>query len=295
MKILEFTVQLRKSFEELRDIFKVFNKMISEKHKSEVFLNYYEVSQELKHYITINIYRCKSYASLVVNRDICISSKEIEIFKKLEELQSSSKQPIYNYFQTDHDGKFITISVYNNYDDILKIGTSEPNVFNNNSSAIQSNLKTDSLTNLLSVDLFLRKPFAELPMLIDIFNQMLAKNACSFMRYETNKSNNKNDTKNTNNFNYFDLSFYFDTFERPSFSIKFSLFKEMIPSHTTLSKFNYACMQVPNPCLTQINFEKSFDEKHGPHLKVIVKISENSRKVTEIENIFNILETISPQ
>ena len=176
MKILEFTVQLRKSFEELRDIFKVFNKMISEKHKSEVFLNYYEVSQELKHYITINIYRCKSYASLVVNRDICISSKEIEIFKKLEELQSSSKQPIYNYFQTDHDGKFITISVYNNYDDILKIGTSEPNVFNNNSSAIQSNLKTDSLTNLLSVDLFLRKPFAELPMLIDIFNQMLDKN-----------------------------------------------------------------------------------------------------------------------
>ncbi len=210
MKILEFTVQLRKSFEELRDIFKVFNKMISEKHKSEVFLNSYEVSQELRHYITINIYRCKSYASLVVNRDICIFSKEIEIFKKLEEIQSSSKQPIYNYFQTDHDGKFITISVYNNYDDILKIGTSEPNVFNNNSSAIQSNLKTDSLTNLLSVDLFLRKPFAELPMLIDIFNRMLAKNACSFMKYETNKSKNKNDTRN--DFNYFNLVFYFDTF-----------------------------------------------------------------------------------
>ena len=293
MKILEFTVQLRKSFEELRDIFKVFNKMISEKHKSEVFLNYYEVSQELRHYITINIYRCKSYASLVVNRDICISSKEIEIFKKLEELQSSSKQPIYNYFQTDHDGKFITISVYNNYDDILKIGTSEPNVFNNNSSAIQNNLKTDSLTNLLSVDLFLRKPFAELPMLIDIFNQMLAKNACSFMKYETNKSKNKNDTRN--NFNYFNLVFYFDTFERPSFSIKFSLFKELLPSPTTLSKYNYVCMQVNNPCFTQISFEKSFDEKHGPHLNFVVNASQNSKELTEIENIFNILETISPQ
>lgn len=293
MKILEFTVQLRKSFEELRDIFKVFNKMISEKHKSEVFLNYYEVSQELKHYITINIYRCKSYASLVVNRDICISSKEIEIFKKLEELQSSSKQPIYNYFQTDHDGKFITISVYNNYDDILKIGTSEPNVFNNNSSAIQSNLKTDSLTNLLSVDLFLRKPFAELPMLIDIFNQMLAKNACSFMKYETNKSKNKNDTRN--DFNYFNLVFYFDTFERPSFSIKVSLFKELLPSPTTLSKYNYVCMQVNNPCFTQISFEKSFAEKHGPHLNFVVNVSQNSKELTEIENIFNILETISPQ
>mgnify|MGYP000693579754 FL=1 len=293
MKILEFTVQLRKSFEELRDIFKVFNKMISEKHKSEVFLNYYEVSQELKHYITINIYRCKSYASLVVNRDICISSKEIEIFKKLEELQSSSKQPIYNYFQTDHDGKFITISVYNNYDDILKIGTSEPNVFNNNSSAIQSNLKTDSLTNLLSVDLFLRKPFAELPMLIDIFNRMLAKNACSFMKYETNKSKNKNDTRN--DFNYFNLVFYFDTFERPSFSIKVSLFKELLPSPTTLSKYNYVCMQVNNPCFTQISFEKSFDEKHGPHLNFVVNVSQNSKELTEIENIFNILETISPQ
>ena len=293
MKILEFTVQLRKSFEELRDIFKVFNKMISEKHKSEVFLNYYEVSQELKHYITINIYRCKSYASLVVNRDICISSKEIEIFKKLEELQSSSKQPIYNYFQTDHDGKFITISVYNNYDDILKIGTSEPNVFNNNSSAIQSNLKTDSLTNLLSVDLFLRKPFAELPMLIDIFNRMLAKNACSFMKYETNKSKNKNDTRN--DFNYFNLVFYFDTFERPSFSIKASLFKELLPSPTTLSKYNYVCMQVNNPCFTQISFEKSFDEKHGPHLNFVVNVSQNSKELTEIENIFNILETISPQ
>lgn len=293
MKILEFTVQLRKSFEELRDIFKVFNKMISEKHKSKVFLNYYEVSQELKHYITINIYRCKSYASLVVNRDICISSKEIEIFKKLEELQSSSKQPIYNYFQTDHDGKFITISVYNNYDDILKISTSEPNVFNNNSSAIQSNLKTDSLTNLLSVDLFLRKPFAELPMLIDIFNQMLAKNACSFMKYETNKSKNKNDTRN--NFNYFNLVFYFDTFERPSFSIKFSLFKDLLPSPTTLSKYNYVCMQINNPCFTQISFEKSFDEKHGPHLNFVVNVSQNSKELTEIENIFNILETISPQ
>lgn len=293
MKILEFTVQLRKSFEELRDIFKVFNKMISEKHKSEVFLNYYEVSQELKHYITINIYRCKSYASLVVNRDICISSKEIEIFKKLEELQSSSKQPIYNYFQTDHDGKFITISVYNNYDDILKISTSEPNVFNNNSSAIQSNLKTDSLTNLLSVDLFLRKPFAELPMLIDIFNRMLAKNACSFMKYETNKSKNKNDTRN--DFNYFNLVFYFDTFERPSFSIKVSLFKELLPSPTTLSKYNYVCMQVNNPCFTQISFEKSFDEKHGPHLNFVVNVSQNSKELTEIENIFNILETISPQ
>lgn len=293
MKILEFTVQLRKSFEELRDIFKVFNKMISEKHKSEVFLNYYEVSQELRHYITINIYRCKSYASLVVNRDICISYKEIEIFKKLEELQSSSKQPIYNYFQTDHDGKFITISVYNNYDDILKIGTSEPNVFNNNSSAIQSNLKTDSLTNLLSVDLFLRKPFAELPMLIDIFNQMLAKNACSFMKYETNKSKNKNDTRN--DFNYFNLVFYFDTFERPSFSIKVSLFKELLPSPTTLSKYNYVCMQVNNPCFTQISFEKSFDEKHGPHLNFVVNVSQNSKELTEIENIFNILETISPQ
>ena len=293
MKILEFTVQLRKSFEELRDIFKVFNKMISEKHKSEVFLNYYEVSQELKHYITINIYRCKSYASLVVNRDICISSKEIEIFKKLEELQSSSKQPIYNYFQTDHDEKFITISVYNNYDDILKIGTSEPNVFNNNSSAIQSNLKTDSLTNLLSVDLFLRKPFAELPMLIDIFNRMLAKNACSFMKYETNKSKNKNDTRN--DFNYFNLVFYFDTFERPSFSIKVSLFKELLPSPTTLSKYNYVCMQVNNPCFTQISFEKSFDEKHGPHLNFVVNVSQNSKELTEIENIFNILETISPQ
>lgn len=293
MKILEFTVQLRKSFEELRDIFKVFNKMISEKHKSEVFLNYYEVSQELKHYITINIYRCKSYASLVVNRDICISSKEIEIFKKLEELQSSSKQPIYNYFQTDHDGKFITISVYNNYDDILKIGTSEPNVFNNNSSAIQSNLKTDSLTNLLSVDLFLRKPFAELPMLIDIFNRMLAKNACSFMKYETNKSKNKNDTRN--DFNYFNLVFYFDTFERPSFSIKVSLFKELLPSPTTLSKYNYVCMQVNNPCFTQISFEKSFDEKHGSHLNFVVNVSQNSKELTEIENIFNILETISPQ
>ena len=293
MKILEFTVQLRKSFEELRDIFKVFNKMISEKHKSEVFLNYYEVSQELKHYITINIYRCKSYASLVVNRDICISSKEIEIFKKLEELQSSSKQPIYKYFQTDHDGKFITISVYNNYDDILKIGTSEPNVFNNNSSAIQSNLKTDSLTNLLSVDLFLRKPFAELPMLIDIFNRMLAKNACSFMKYETNKSKNKNDTRN--DFNYFNLVFYFDTFERPSFSIKVSLFKELLPSPTTLSKYNYVCMQVNNPCFTQISFEKSFDEKHGPHLNFVVNVSQNSKELTEIENIFNILETISPQ
>lgn len=293
MKILEFTVQLRKSFEELRDIFKVFNKMISEKHKSEVFLNYYEVSQELRHYITINIYRCKSYASLVVNRDICISSKEIEIFKKLEELQSSSKQPIYNYFQTDHDGKFITISVYNNYDDILKIGTSEPNVFNNNSSAIQSNLKTDSLTNLLSVDLFLRKPFAELPMLIDIFNRMLAKNACSFMKYETNKSKNKNDTRN--DFNYFNLVFYFDTFERPSFSIKVSLFKELLPSPTTLSKYNYVCMQVNNPCFTQISFEKSFDEKHGPHLNFVVNVSQNSKELTEIENIFNILETISPQ
>ena len=293
MKILEFTVQLRKSFEELRDIFKVFNKMISEKHKSEVLLNYYEVSQELKHYITINIYRCKSYASLVVNRDICISSKEIEIFKKLEELQSSSKQPIYNYFQTDHDGKFITISVYNNYDDILKIGTSEPNVFNNNSSAIQSNLKTDSLTNLLSVDLFLRKPFAELPMLIDIFNRMLAKNACSFMKYETNKSKNKNDTRN--DFNYFNLVFYFDTFERPSFSIKVSLFKELLPSPTTLSKYNYVCMQVNNPCFTQISFEKSFDEKHGPHLNFVVNVSQNSKELTEIENIFNILETISPQ
>lgn len=293
MKILEFTVQLRKSFEELRDIFKVFNKMISEKHKSEVFLNYYEVSQELRHYITINIYRCKSYASLVVNRDICISSKEIEIFKKLEKLQSSSKQPIYNYFQTDHDGKFITISVYNNYDDILKIGTSEPNVFNNNSSAIQSNLKTDSLTNLLSVDLFLRKPFAELPMLIDIFNRMLAKNACSFMKYETNKSKNKNDTRN--DFNYFNLVFYFDTFERPSFSIKVSLFKELLPSPTTLSKYNYVCMQVNNPCFTQISFEKSFDEKHGPHLNFVVNVSQNSKELTEIENIFNILETISPQ
>lgn len=293
MKILEFTVQLRKSFEELRDIFKVFNKMISEKHKSEVFLNYYEVSQELRHYITINIYRCKSYASLVVNRDICIFSKEIEIFKKLEEIQSSSKQPIYNYFQTDHDGKFITISVYNNYDDILKIGTSEPNVFNNNSSAIQSNLKTDSLTNLLSVDLFLRKPFAELPMLIDIFNRMLAKNACSFMKYETNKSKNKNDTRN--DFNYFNLVFYFDTFERPSFSIKVSLFKELLPSPTTLSKYNYVCMQVNNPCFTQISFEKSFDEKHGPHLNFVVNVSQNSKELTEIENIFNILETISPQ
>lgn len=275
MKILEFTVQLRKSFEELRDIFKVFNKMISEKHKSEVFLNSYEVSQELRHYITINIYRCKSYASLVVNRDICIFSKEIEIFKKLEEIQSSSKQPIYNYFQTDHDGKFITISVYNNYDDILKIGTSEPNVFNNNSSAIQSNLKTDSLTNLLSVDLFLRKPFAELPMLIDIFNRMLAKNACSFMKYETNKSKNKNDTRN--DFNYFNLVFYFDTFERPSFSIKVSLFKELLPSPTTLSKYNYVCMQVNNPCFTQISFEKSFDEKHGPHLNFVVNVSQNSK------------------
>lgn len=293
MKILEFTVQLRKSFEELRDIFKVFNKMISEKHKSEVFLNSYEISQELRHYITINIYRCKSYASLVVNRDICISSKEIEIFKKLEELQSSSKQPIYNYFQTDHDGKFITISVYNNYDDILKIGTSEPNVFNNNSSAIQSNLKTDSLTNLLSVELFLRKPFAELPMLIDIFNRMLAKNACSFMKYETNKSKNKNDTRN--DFNYFNLVFYFDTFERPSFSIKFSLFKDLLPSPTTLSKYNYVCMQVNNPCFTQISFEKSFDEKHGQHLKFFVNVSQNSKELTEIENIFNILETISPQ
>lgn len=293
MKILEFTVQLRKSFEELRDIFKVFNKMISEKHKSEVFLNSYEVSQELRHYITINIYRCKSYASLVVNRDICISSKEIEIFKKLEELQSSSKQPIYNYFQTDHDGKFITISVYNNYDDILKIGTSEPNVFNNNSSAIQSNLKTDSLTNLLSVELFLRKPFAELPMLIDIFNRMLAKNACSFMKYETNKSKNKNDTRN--DFNYFNLVFYFDTFERPSFSIKVSLFKELLPSPTTLSKYNYVCMQINNSCFTQISFEKSFDEKHGPHLNFVVNVSQNSKELTEIENIFNILETISPQ
>ena len=293
MKILEFTVQLRKSFEELRDIFKVFNKMISEKHKSEVFLNSYEVSQELRHYITINIYRCKSYASLVVNRDICIFSKEIEIFKKLEEIQTSSKQPIYNYFQTDHDGKFITISVYNNYDDILKIGTSEPNVFNNNSSAIQSNLKTDSLTNLLSVDLFLRKPFAELPMLIDIFNRMLAKNACSFMKYETNKSKNKNDTRN--DFNYFNLVFYFDTFERPSFSIKVSLFKELLPSPTTLSKYNYVCMQVNNPCFTQISFEKSFDEKHGPHLNFVVNVSQNSKELTEIENIFNILETISPQ
>lgn len=293
MKILEFTVQLRKSFEELRDIFKVFNKMISEKHKSEVFLNYYEVSQELRHYITINIYRCKSYASLVVNRDICISSKEIDIFKKLEELQSSSKQPIYNYFQTDHDGKFITISVYNNYDDILKIGTSEPNVFNNNSSAIQSNLKADSLTNLLSVDLFLRKPFAELPMLIDIFNWMLAKNACSFMKYETNKSKNKNDTRN--DFNYFNLVFYFDTFERPSFSIKVSLFKELLPSPTTLSKYNYVCMQINNSCFTQISFEKSFDEKHGPHLNFVVNVSQNSKELTEIENIFNILETISPQ
>ncbi len=293
MKILEFTVQLRKSFEELRDIFKVFNKMISEKHKSEVFLNYYEVSQELRHYITINIYRCKSYASLVVNRDICISSKEIEIFKKLEELQSNSKQPIYNYFQTDHDGKFITISVYNNYDDILKIGTSEPNVFNNNSSAIQSNLKTDSLTNLLSVDLFLRKPFAELPMLIDIFNWMLAKNACSFMKYETNKSKNKNDTRN--DFNYFNLVFYFDTFERPSFSIKVSLFKELLPSPTTLSKYNYVCMQINNSCFHQISFEKSFDEKHGPHLNFVVNVSQNSKELTEIENIFNILETISPQ
>lgn len=293
MKILEFTVQLRKSFEELRDIFKVFNKMISEKHKSEVFLNSYEVSQELRHYITINIYRCKSYASLVVNRDICISSKEIEIFKKLEELQSSSKQPIYNYFQTDHDGKFITISVYNNYDDILKIGTSEPNVFNNNSSATQSNLKTDSLTNLLSVDLFLRKPFAELPMLIDIFNWMLAKNACSFMKYETNKSKNKNDTRN--DFNYFNLVFYFDTFERPSFSIKVSLFKELLPSPTTLSKYNYVCMQINNSCFTQISFEKSFDEKHGPHLNFVVNVSQNSKELTEIENIFNILETISPQ
>ena len=293
MKILEFTVQLRKSFEELRDIFKVFNKMISEKHKSEVFLNSYEVSQELKHYITINIYRCKSYASLVVNRDICISSKEIEIFKKLEELQSSSKQPIYNYFQTDHDGKFITISVYNNYDDILKIGTSEPNVFHNNSSAIQSNLKTDSLTNLLSVDLFLRKPFAELPMLIDIFNRMLAKNACSFMKYETNKSKNKNNTRN--DFNYFNLVFYFDTFERPSFLIKFSLFKELLPSPTTLSKYNYVCMQINNSCFTQISFEKSFDEKHGPHLNFVVNVSQNSKELTEIENIFNILETISPQ
>ena len=293
MKILEFTVQLRKSFEELRDIFKVFNKMISEKHKSEVFLNSYEVSQELRHYITINIYRCKSYASLVVNRDICIFSKEIEIFKKLEEIQSSSKQPIYNYFQTDHDWKFITISVYNNYDDILKIGTSEPNVFNNNSSAIQSNLKTDSLTNLLSVDLFLRKPFAELPMLIDIFNRMLAKNACSFMKYETNKSKNKNDTRN--DFNYFNLVFYFDTFERPSFSIKVSLFKELLPSPTTLSKYNYVCMQVNNPCFTQISFEKSFDEKHGPHLNFVVNVSQNSKELTEIENIFNILETISPQ
>ena len=293
MKILEFTVQLRKSFEELRDIFKVFNKMISEKHKSEVFLNSYEVSQELRHYITINIYRCKSYASLVVNRDICISSKEIEIFKKLEELQSSSKQPIYNYFQTDHDGKFITISVYNNYDDILKIGTSEPNVFNNNSSAIQSNLKTDSLTNLLSVDLFLRKPFAELPMLIDIFNWMLSKNACSFMKYETNKSKNKNDTRN--DFNYFNLVFYFDTFERPSFSIKFSLFKDLLPSPITLSKYNYVCMQINNSCFTQISFEKSFDEKHGPHLNFVVNVSQNSKELTEIENIFNILETISPQ
>lgn len=295
MKILELTVQLRKNFEELTDIFNIFNKMISEGHKSEVFLNSYEASQELVQYITINIYRCKSYASLVVKRDIYTSSKEIEMFKKLEELQKRVNKPIYQYFQTDSDGKSITISIYDNYDDISKIGTSELHMFSNNTTVIPNNLKTNSLTELLCVDLFLRKQFNELPMLVNIFNRMLEKNACSFMRYETNKSNNKNDTKNTNNFNYFDLSFYFDTFERPSFSIKFSLFKEMIPSHTTLSKFNYACMQVPNPCLTQINFEKSFDEKHGPHLKVIVKISENSRKVTEIENFFNILDTISPQ
>ena len=105
------TFNLRSPFPELESICYLFNKMMISGKGNHAELKIGK-SKDID-YITINVYRCRKYPSVTLNRDVDLIDFETENFVSSVDFSKSIL-----FFEADSTGHFITVYICNSYNDL---------------------------------------------------------------------------------------------------------------------------------------------------------------------------------
>ena len=279
MIILNLEFELRKNFDELKDLFQILNNMVSTEEINSVDIEVKDYIENNKtcYYLYIGIHRCKlSFASIEIRRDLANApSKELSTnLLRYSELKRSntSNTPVFEI-----DDNKVTIKVFDTYAaDMMSV----------------TNLSFDEIMSpheprLLSLEFYLRKPFIELPEFIAIANKMYQKNASSFITLKPSIDNKKT---------YLNINWFYEDLYRPSLCLTVGLLGNSVPSQYQfeLAKFNFACSKVPNLVSVFINCNDANDSNHGPVIRINVFESTVPKVQKEIEKQFRLLDSISP-
>lgn len=269
MKIYTLNFTLLREFEELKDLFDLFNQMVVK----EAHLKISVKTENDINFIQIYLYRCLKTPSIGIKRDLQFLPSE----ETLNYLKQIDFEKVYLQFHIK-DSKFITVDVF---DSVYEYISEKENLSN------FSLLDYTDLEELFSLSFSVRKPFPELSNLVYIMNKMLTNGCYSFIALEDRYlgSGSNSGKKNLH------LNFFTNNMARPSLFVNVNLYGKF--SDRNISKYNILCSQPENPI--KIYFEiSSSDKQHGPIIKAHIFLQKSSKAYNKIIDQCKLLDLIAP-
>ncbi len=258
----KFTFSLRVPFQELSSVCYILNRMIisgNGNHAEVKVLSDESESNDCEQYLEINMYRCRSYASISLNIDILPVSQDLILAVALTDFQKSVLS-----FEADEIGNTINIYICDSYAGLPKSKSCRLQKFN----------KADYGTSpiLLDVKFSLRKPFNELILFAPIVNNMMACGARSHITVSSD--------------NHFSISFIYNS--RLSLSLTIGLVKGSFPKKDVflLTRFNISCSRKLNPLKALFAVLPRGDGHHGQIIHLYVYKPKDEKLLKEIEEEF---------
>ena len=253
------TFNLRSPFPELESICYLFNKMMISGKGNHAELKIGKSKEKDIDYITINVYRCRKYPSVTVNRDVDLIDFETENFVSSVDFSKSIL-----FFEADSTGKFITVYICNSYNDLpdnkCRLAKFPPVKFNNSSP-------------LLDVKFELRKPFDEIAYFANIINSMLASRVRSHISVSSD--------------NHFSIAFLYSDLDRPSLKLEIGLIKGSFPKKNAyiLSEYNISCSR-DIPLNSSFSVFRSNDVNYGQVIHIYVYKPKDKKLLDELTRQF---------
>lgn len=268
MKLYTLNFTLLREFEELKDLFDLFNQMVVK----EAHLKISVKTENDISFIQIYLYRCLRTPSIGIKRDLeFLPSKEI-----LNHLKLIDFEKVYLQFHIK-DAKYITVDVFDSVYEYIP--EEKPSTL--------SMLDTTNMEELFSLNFSVRKPFPELSDIVYIINKMLTNGCYSFIALEDRylESGSNSGKKNLH------LNFFTNNMARPSLFVNVNLYGRF--SDRNISKYNILCSQPENPI--KIYFEiSSSDEQHGPIIKAHIFLQRSSKFYDKIIDQCKLIDLIAP-
>lgn len=272
----KITLMLRKPFSSLESICSVLNNMLllGKGNHVKVDLKSEKKEQNDDLFICVKLFRCKSYASIEMNRDVIdayIDDEPVYFETVKKELKSIDYEKNLIAFSSDFKGNFLNIMVLDSYNEACNIFETIYKDFANLSEQLLLSGKV-----LQCVNLCLRKPFTELPVLIGIINKMFDEKAGSHIMIKDN---------------FFEFAFMYDDVNRASLIVRAGFIRRKFEKHDSkfLSCYNWACSNTPNPYRVRILLSEPKDDKHGPILNICIYEPTNKKLLAKTLKMFETL------